>query len=239
MTAAYYSPLVRGYEALPFCSTTRAVAPIVESLLCSGDNYMRTGVWIRRSHRHEAELKKRVSWQPKLYVCVRAPHYWTTVAKCVSAFEQLNLRWKFYAGIDGYLRPDKIVIYPARRDMASTIATIREQIENVPCHRLRHAGSSVDLRLEGGDSRGIYVGCDPAFIRSSWRFYRAVCLAWLRVNRTVVLREYGGVQRWMLEMNLATNHEGPASLQPPASCTAVVRRRWPLMVPPLGQKGRT
>lgn len=169
-------------------------------------------------------------WKPKLYVCVGAPGYWRTVERLVEAFAG-DTHWKFFMGPSGYDRPDKIVFYGRTvAHLRRIVRKVRPLLPKSGFHELHHTGSTVDLGLEKPGMKGMYVGLDLPF-RESWRFYRSFCVAWANWNEAYLASQRGGRARWFARMNLSERHEGPLSLEPPASDVAHVKRYWKLIHP--------
>ena len=203
---------------------------MIEVLLGATDAFVSRGDWLIR----RASASKPVPiWAPKIYVCVTARHYWSTVARLLTDERLRCFTIKCFAGQSGYVRPDKIVVYcNTSSDLKRGVRVVRELIRDASFHGLRHAAATIACGLERGRVRGLYVGADPTFLNMSWRLYRVVCLAWLQRNVRYVRLQYG-IVRWKHLMNLSTVHAGPLSLRPNASSVARISALWPSIIPSL------
>jgi len=167
----------------------------------------------------------RLAWGWKLYLCLSAASYWPGLVRLICRLKG-NLHWKFYLGSTGYRRPDKIIFYARDlRHLGSLIQRLRPLIRGYGYHALRFAAVPSELGLERRPLGGLFVGCDPRFLKTSWRTYRGFCEMWAAKNRER-LESSGGETAWFRRMNLSTEHEGPATLHPATLDRTFIVRNW-------------
>ncbi len=170
-------------------------------------------------------------WGPKLYVCVGSRDYWRCVHALQRRFPGSSRHWKFFLGPTNFERPDKIVFYfDTVGEMRSAVPRVRKVIARMAARPLHNARSTAGL-FEPPGARGLYVASDPNFLRTSWRFYRVLAVAWAAKNAAYLRSLPGGEARWYRRMNLSRRHEGPAALRPTAKDLTYVRRYWRLIDP--------
>lgn len=226
--ASYDLPRVAGFAARPFKAETRrrrkAIAGAL-GLALDGRRWVCLG---------RAKGRRRARWRPKLYLCLSARDYWPAVSRLIDRFQDAPFQWKFYAGRDGYERPDKIVFYAfSAGELRSIARRVRPLLEGCRFHALRHAAATGRAGLEPRGRAGLYVGTDPSFLKwTSWRLYRAVCASWAELNRDHLEGRPGGRAGWLARMNLSAVHEGPARLSPPSRGAAFIRRQWRIINEP-------
>jgi hypothetical protein len=223
----YASPRQPAYLGQTFARANGQWRPRILALLASRPRFLITtdDEWALYQ---PASPQPRLHWQPKVYLCLGPRDYWATVAELVTAFDSWKHPWKFHLGVSGLDRPDKIVFYfPDARALRLALTRLRRFLGGRTFHDLHQAASTSDLGLERPGARGLYVGADPVFLRTSWRLYRCLCEAWARNNAPLLQRLPGGLTRWYSRMNLSSHHEGPASLGPfsPAELR-YMRRHW-------------
>lgn len=219
----YCAPRVKAFLSKEFTRSNRLALELCGHSALS-KVLVRKDVWLCRSLPSRAPRRR--NWQPKVYVCVKSRDYWPVVLSLLASGDDLGVRWKFYASMQGPDRPDKIVLYP--NDSACVVRTIEKLaplLSGASTHPLRHAATPHQLGLSAQACPGVYVAADPSFLGISWRLYRAVCTAWLRKNCATIRRRPGGTSSWRRAMNLAAAHEGPLSLNPQGG-TRGVRSNW-------------
>lgn len=227
--AAYDEPYLPEFDAKSFAKEVVRERTACADLLKRIPEEQRSAneLWtlIRCPRSKEEYRRNHVHWQPKLYVCVGKTHYFPTVRRFIDLFAEGSTRWKFYnfeptKWPAGYGRPDKIVFYPRRPDeVPGLVRQLRRAIKGASFKSIRHAGRIHD---------GIWVGCDPMFLKEgvSWRVYRTLVNAFAQKNLDYLSSLPGGFERWLERMNLSSHHEGPASLSPPPKDLAYIRRYW-------------
>lgn len=224
----YDAPRQPSYGAR-FVRRTLAQRFAIEALLFE-DRRFRSELhdyWVFRS---PARPRRRTpTWQPKLYVCVRAPAYWLTVRTLIEHTDRIGAWWKFYMAPHGYERPDKIIVYPPIAEIERVARTVARLLRGTRGHPLRHVCPASAVGLVRRDDDFLYFGSDPKFLRSSWRQYRTLVDAWSKVNRSYLVDRHGSVAWWLQRMNVSPVHEGPAVLHPTAFDTGFVRRYWRLI----------
>jgi len=225
----YPAPILRDYRRALFVRETRTLGPIVQDLAFKR-GLKRRGPWLGASRSSPNQL-----WLPKLYVCVRAAHYWAVVRRILIDSRFRRYGWKFYSPLDNlfYERPDKIAFYcPSRRAIKTLISYLRHTLKGSAYHPLRHAARTSRYGLELVGSRGLYVGLDPLFLKGvSWRSYRALAISWAKVNPDHLEGLPGGSAGWLRRMNLTLSHEGPRTLTPQDSDIPFIRRYWRMIQP--------
>src|SRR5207253_1240586 len=113
--ASYDQPVLHDYRSPAFrAARVSGTARILEACAQSSGTFVRvTGEpWIRHVVKASSAARaRRPLWQPKLYVCVSAAHYWPVVLRLVRRLDHASCAWKFFLARGGYQRPDKIVFY--------------------------------------------------------------------------------------------------------------------------------
>lgn len=229
----YNAPLVPAYRSRDFQASTRDWGPRILQLATTERGFVRPShsPWINYMP-HElgarpASRRKRHGWQPKVYLCLAPQHYWSTLQALIEELAGGSLRWKFFHDTEEWERPDKLVFYPSSPDeLQKVVSMLERHSAGKETHNLRHTAPSVALGF-GREDNGVFLGCDPSFLRHSWRFYRTLVIAWADLNAEYLESlPRGGMHRWMERMNIASQHEGPAKLRPPSEDEAYVRRYW-------------
>ena len=224
----YPSPRIGAFARPEFVAQTRIALRLVKATLSVEGRVSVGSVWTRFKTRR-LHLRHRRGWQRKVYVCVCAKDYWSTVFKLLGATESWDVAWKFYSAPEGrsYHRPDKIVFYPrSNGELRHVIRRLRRLVRGCSFHALFHAASTAEFRLEASSARGLFIGSDPTFLPQSWRVYRTLCMAWLQLNKRYVAALPGGVEAWLRLMNLSRRHQGPASLRADLRNIGRIRSFW-------------
>ena len=208
----YVAPIVVDYRSAQFPTSI----PTAIDRAVTTRRGRRRGAWVMFGPVEESMH----GWQPKLYLCPRARDYWTCVDRLLRDPRMVGLTWKFFRGPVGFDRPDKIILHvPRGRRLGAVENIARAAMAGLRHHDLRHAAACAGLS-------GVFRGSDPAFLRLSWRYYRALAVAWAALNRRYLASSPGGIARWMRRMNLSTRDEGPRALLPAACERHFIRRTW-------------
>lgn len=224
----YNLPLQAGFRSRSFRKSARLGTRHILAQLPPEAHPKKNSVWIYPCAGKPRRPRGRPStWQVKAYLCLSPRSYWPVISKLIAQLRPGKTHWKFYLYERGYERPDKIVFYAASpRKLRRLIARLRRAATGCGFHALRHAALPFEFGFEKSRRRGIYIGCDPMFLKTSWRLYRTLCWAWTKVNESYLKNLPEGREGWFQKMNLSLVHEGPASLDPDPSDIPYIRRYW-------------
>ncbi len=217
-------PLIRSYNSGTFLKESKTVLSFLRSSLLTEvfAREDRDWIFVNRSIKSAAN-----NWMPKLYVCLQPKDYWPVVALLVGLSQKYKFSWKFCKNLKLFSRPDKIVIYAkGKSDLKRILRVIRPTLKGRAFHGLAFASTTVQSGLEktGG---GIFVGCDPLFLKnSSWRYYR-----WMLEECVIKPNLKNGklgedVKKALKVCNVTLRHSGPKTLMPLKKNNKFIKQLW-------------
>lgn len=225
----YTSPIIGRFMTRPFLTKSREEISRLRRLRIEGISITKRNQWFQFAA-HGRKHKKRANgsnhWHHKLYICVTPRAYWLTVRRLVSQTKTARLTWKLWTHLRSYSRPDKIVLYCNDGiDLKRKTALVRRILGYGNSHLLGHACLASCHKLEKS-GKGLYVGMDPSFLKTSWRYYRCIVGAHLAINKEYYRKRTPELIEFLKTLNVSLEHEGPRSLNPSKKYIPTIRRVW-------------
>lgn len=168
------------------------------------------------------------SWIPKVYICVQAKFYFSTIRNLLAVSKKHKLFWKFCGNDANMSRPDKIVVYFVNlAEMKAKLPVLRSCLEGAQFHKISHCASTAELGLEARTANGIFVGADPSFLPGiSWRFYRWAVISSIELNKKFWKGRKAGISGAFRLFNLSTQHEGPVKFKTSKRAETKIKELW-------------
>jgi hypothetical protein len=228
MIQPYSHPVISAFKKPRMIAQAKAELRALRRDLRKKMSFQENEFWIW-SPPKRPKSKSNPLWTPKLYVCVAPQDYWRAVRSLIDLSQNFELDWKFCKKISTLSRPDKIVIYfKDEAHLKRSLPKIRKSLKGFQLHAISHAASTVKMKLEKS-GKGLYVGADPSFLKTSWRFYRCLVLAGISNNRVYFHAHFKNKSMLYRFFNLSERHEGPLNFRPRSGTTAL-RKLWKELV---------